>query len=163
MYHWGRRGFDILLSTDSPQRQLCWANSTIWAIMTSASLTPSFVLKPCLNSCLYICIYTILRLRYGVSIDPNVLNLRILGTWLFRISAMKFLNHFWKMTKIGNRFPNPFTNFISLPLNKILQLSLNDSWIKDFYDFKFFLSFNFNWRRWYLRSAWYRWFLIWLK
>jgi hypothetical protein len=36
---------------------------------------------------------------------------------------MKFLKHFWSMTKIGNRFPGPFTNVVCLPLNKILQQS----------------------------------------
>jgi hypothetical protein len=40
---------------------------------------------------------------------------------------MKFLNYFWNITKIGDRFPGPFTNVVSLLVNKILQFSLSDS------------------------------------
>jgi hypothetical protein len=38
------------IPNDSLQWQVCQANFAIWAILTSASLTPSFVLQPCLNS-----------------------------------------------------------------------------------------------------------------
>jgi hypothetical protein len=64
-----------------------------------------------------LCIYTrtILKLRYGIGVGSDELDLRILGTWFF-----------WIM-KMGDRFQGPFTNVISLPLNKILQFSLNDS------------------------------------
>jgi hypothetical protein len=31
---------------------------------------------------------------------------------------MKFLNHFWRIIEIGDKFPSLFTNIISLPLNK---------------------------------------------
>jgi hypothetical protein len=44
---------------------------------------------------------------------------------------MKFLDHFWSIIKIGDRFPSPLTNVVSLPLNKILQFFLNDFGIKD--------------------------------
>jgi hypothetical protein len=76
-----------------------------------------------------LCIYTrtILKLRYGIGVGSDELDLRILGTWFFWILAMKFLNYFLSIMKIGDRFQGPFTNVISLPLNKILQFSLNDS------------------------------------
>jgi hypothetical protein len=45
---------------------------------------------------------------------------------------MKFLDHFWSITKIGDKFPSPFTNVVSLPLNKILQFASSDFGIKDF-------------------------------
>jgi hypothetical protein len=151
------------ISTGAPQRQVYQANSAIWAILTTTSLTSSFSPQSYLNSMLCICSYTILKLIYGVGVDSDVLDLHIFEIWLFWISAMKFLNHFWNITKIGNRFIGSFINVVSLPLNKILRFSLGDSWIKDFWDFKFFLSFNLNRRRWYLKYTWYRLILIQLQ
>jgi hypothetical protein len=34
---------------------------------------------------------------------------------------MKFLNHFWSISIIGDMFPGPFINVVSMPLNKILS------------------------------------------
>jgi hypothetical protein len=81
---------------------------------------------------MHICTYTISKLRYGAGVGPDISDLRIFGNWFFGISAMKFLDHLWNITKIGDRFLSPFTNIVSLPLNKIFQFSLNDSRIKDF-------------------------------
>jgi hypothetical protein len=81
--------------------------------------------------CFCICICSILKLKYGADVGLDVLDIGILGTWLFWILVMKFLDHFWSIIKIGDRFPSPLTNVVSLPLNKILQFFLNDFGIKD--------------------------------
>jgi hypothetical protein len=39
-----------LIFTSAPQWQVCLANFVIWAILTTSTSTPSFVLQPCLNS-----------------------------------------------------------------------------------------------------------------
>jgi hypothetical protein len=77
---------------------------------------------------LCICTCTILKLRYGASVGPDVLDLCILGIWLFLNISDEILESFLEHYKDWeNKFPGPFTSVISLPLNKILQLSSNDS------------------------------------
>jgi hypothetical protein len=59
------------IPTGSFQRQVCWANFVIWAILTSALSTPSFVLLFYSSAWMQpLCIYThsILKLRYGVGL-----------------------------------------------------------------------------------------------
>ena len=75
-----------------------------------------------------------------------MLDLNIPKTWLSRILAMEFLNHFKNVGKISSRFPSPFTDLITVSMDKILQFLSVDARIKDFGDFGFFFAINLNWR-----------------
>ena len=69
-----------------------------------------------------------------------MLDSNILKAWLVRVLAMELLKHLDSVDKVDSRFPSPFTNFVTLPTNKILQFLPIDTRIKDLGDFKFFFA-----------------------
>ena len=94
------------------------------------------------------CIATCISARTGSDAGdgPEVLDLNILEAWFLQVLAMELLNHFKSVGKIGSMLPSLFTNFVTLPMNKIFQSFTVDTRIKDFGDFEFFFTINLNWR-----------------
>ena len=70
-----------------------------------------------------------------------------------RVLVMELLKHLRSVDKVGNWFSSPFTDFVTLPMDKILQFLPVDARIKDLEDFKFFFAINLNWRWRYLHPT----------
>ena len=61
-----------------------------------------------------------------------------------RVLAMEFLKHLKSVDKVDSRFPSPFADFVTLPMDKILQFLPVDARIKDLGDFIFFFIIHLN-------------------
>ena len=86
------------------------------------------------------------KIEFDIGVSPDVLDSNILEAWFVQVLVTELLNHFKSINKIGNRFLGPFTHFVILPLNKILQFFTIDTRTKDFRSFEFFFAINLDWR-----------------
>ena len=73
-----------------------------------------------------------------------MLDSNILEAWFVWVLAMELLKHLKSVDKVGSKFPSPFTDFVTLPMNKIFLFLPVDAKIKDLKDFKFLFAINFN-------------------
>ena len=70
----------------------------------------------------------------------------IFEAWLLQVLAIELPKHLRSDDKLGSRVSSPFTDFVTLLKDKILQFLWVDAKIKDLGDFKFFFAINLNWR-----------------
>ena len=83
-------------------------------------LVVALLVHPAFTVCVKcFCIGTCISAKIGfdANVDLDVLDSNILETWILHILAMKLLNHFISVGKIGSRIPSLFTDFLILPMD----------------------------------------------